>query len=226
MLEFAGPLVSKRGLDPQDASVFDRYAASTRSLLGMFRFSPLLQKSQSTVFPKEISDLGTLALSSRSLKILDFLQQRFTTSWPHKFFFPPFLVWHAIRQKNAQNTPLLRQETARSRVLPGGSDFASELVSLSPLNLQMLEIPVSGGISGEVSRANAMVSLSFPVPKMLDLPAFRWHCKKTELASLSLPNLQMLEIPVSRGISATNVQTDVRPLLPVKGRIQQEGPKL
>ena len=39
MLEFAGPLVSKRGFDLQDASVFDRYAASTRSLLGMFRFS-------------------------------------------------------------------------------------------------------------------------------------------------------------------------------------------
>ena len=33
MLEFAGPLVSKRGFDPQYASVFDRYAASTRSLL-------------------------------------------------------------------------------------------------------------------------------------------------------------------------------------------------
>ena len=39
MLEFAGPLVSKRGFDPQYASVFDRYAASTRSLLDMFRFS-------------------------------------------------------------------------------------------------------------------------------------------------------------------------------------------
>ena len=39
VLEFAGPLVSKRGFDPQDASVFDRYAASIRSLLGMFRFS-------------------------------------------------------------------------------------------------------------------------------------------------------------------------------------------
>ena len=39
MLEFAGPLVSKRGFDPQYASVFDRYAASTRSLLGMFRFN-------------------------------------------------------------------------------------------------------------------------------------------------------------------------------------------
>ena len=120
MLEFAGPLVSKRGFDPQYASVFDRYAASTRSLLGMFRFSPLkwafvlslkwpkktqkitfmkyvsplnsyvsncisqgnlcfgdsgplLQKSQSTLFPGEISDLGTLALSSRSLKVLNFL---------------------------------------------------------------------------------------------------------------------------------------------------------
>ena len=39
MLEFAGPLVSKRGFDPQYASVFDRYAASTRNLLGMFRFN-------------------------------------------------------------------------------------------------------------------------------------------------------------------------------------------
>ena len=39
VLEFAGPLVSKRGFDPQYASVFDRYAASTRSLLDMFRFS-------------------------------------------------------------------------------------------------------------------------------------------------------------------------------------------
>ena len=38
-LEFPGPLVSKRGFDPQYAGVFDRYAASTRSLLGMFRFS-------------------------------------------------------------------------------------------------------------------------------------------------------------------------------------------
>ena len=120
VLEFAGPLVSKRGFDPQYASVFDRYAASTRSLLGMFRFSPLkwafvlslkwlkktqkitfvkylsplnsyvstcisqgnlcfwdsgplLQKSQSTLFPGDISDLGTLALSSTSLKVLYFL---------------------------------------------------------------------------------------------------------------------------------------------------------
>ena len=39
MLEFAGPLVSKRGFDPQYASVFDRYAASTRNLLDMFRFN-------------------------------------------------------------------------------------------------------------------------------------------------------------------------------------------
>ena len=39
VLEFAGPLVSKRGFDPQYASVFDRYAASTRSLLEMFRFN-------------------------------------------------------------------------------------------------------------------------------------------------------------------------------------------
>ena len=39
VLEFAGPLVSKRGFDRQYASVFDRYAASTRSLLGMFKFS-------------------------------------------------------------------------------------------------------------------------------------------------------------------------------------------
>ena len=39
MLEFAGPLVSIRGFDPQYASVFDRYAASTRSLLRMFRFN-------------------------------------------------------------------------------------------------------------------------------------------------------------------------------------------
>ena len=39
VLEFAGPLVSKRGFDPQYASVFDRYAASTLSLLDMFRFS-------------------------------------------------------------------------------------------------------------------------------------------------------------------------------------------
>ena len=39
MLEFAGPLVSKRGFDPQYAGVFDRYAASTRSPLDMFRFS-------------------------------------------------------------------------------------------------------------------------------------------------------------------------------------------
>ena len=39
VLELAGPLVSKRGFDPQNASVFDRYAASTRSLLDMFRFS-------------------------------------------------------------------------------------------------------------------------------------------------------------------------------------------
>ena len=39
VLEFAGPVVSKRGFDPQYASVFDRYAASTRSLLDMFRFN-------------------------------------------------------------------------------------------------------------------------------------------------------------------------------------------
>ena len=39
VLKFAGPLVSKRGFDPQYASVFDRCAASTRSLLDMFRFS-------------------------------------------------------------------------------------------------------------------------------------------------------------------------------------------
>ena len=38
-LEFAGRLVSKRGFDLQYASVFDRYAASTRNLLGMFRFN-------------------------------------------------------------------------------------------------------------------------------------------------------------------------------------------
>ena len=39
VLEFAGPLVSKRGFDPQYVSVFDRYAASTCNLLDMFRFS-------------------------------------------------------------------------------------------------------------------------------------------------------------------------------------------
>ena len=39
VLEFAGPLVSKRGFDPQYASVFDRYAASTRNLLDMLRFN-------------------------------------------------------------------------------------------------------------------------------------------------------------------------------------------
>ena len=39
VVEFAGPLVSKRGFDPQYASVFDRYAASTRNLLGMFRYN-------------------------------------------------------------------------------------------------------------------------------------------------------------------------------------------
>ena len=39
VLKFAGPLVSNCGFDPQYASVFDRYAASTRNLLGMFRFS-------------------------------------------------------------------------------------------------------------------------------------------------------------------------------------------
>ena len=126
----------------------------------------LFPKSQSTIFPRENSDLGTLALSSRSLKVLHFLQQRFTTSWPQAYFFPLFGVACNTPKKHP-NTPLLRQETARSRVLPEGSDFASKLASLSPLNLQMLEIPVSGGISGEVSRANAMVSLSFPVPKML-----------------------------------------------------------
>ena len=39
VLEFAGPLVSKRGFHPQYVSIFDRCAASTRSLLDMFRFS-------------------------------------------------------------------------------------------------------------------------------------------------------------------------------------------
>ena len=39
MLEFAGPLVSKLAFDPQCASVFDRYAASTRSVLDMFRLN-------------------------------------------------------------------------------------------------------------------------------------------------------------------------------------------
>ena len=111
MLEFAGPLVSKRGFDPQYASVFDRYAASTRSLLGMFRFSPLLQKSQSTIFPKEISDLGTLALSSRSLKVLYFLQQRFTTSWPQAYFFPPF----GVARNTPKKTPKIRHCYARKQ---------------------------------------------------------------------------------------------------------------
>ena len=39
MLEFTGPLLSKRRFNPQYASVFDRYAASTRNLLDMFRFN-------------------------------------------------------------------------------------------------------------------------------------------------------------------------------------------
>ena len=34
---------------------------------------PLLQKSQGAIFPREISDFGTLNLSSRSLKVLYFL---------------------------------------------------------------------------------------------------------------------------------------------------------
>ena len=39
VLEFAGPLVSKRGFDPQYVSVFDGYAASTRNLLDMSKFN-------------------------------------------------------------------------------------------------------------------------------------------------------------------------------------------
>ena len=134
---------------------------------------PLLQKSQSTIFPGEISDLGTLVLSSRSLKVLYFLGKSLIWGlWPlppaalynflatSLFLFPLFGV--------ACNTPTKRPKYAIGT--PGNSkikSFASELASLSPLNLQMLEIPVSGGISGEVSRANAMVSLPSQCPKCL-----------------------------------------------------------
>ena len=88
VLEFVNPFVSNRGFDPQYVNVFDRYATSTRNLLGMPRFNPLKwafvlslkwpKKTQKITFMKYLSCLNSQANlwfgdSSRNLKTLYFL---------------------------------------------------------------------------------------------------------------------------------------------------------
>ena len=77
---------------PGETSDLGTLALSSRSLKALY-------------FPGTSLHLGTLALSSRSLKVLYFLGQ-----------FSPFWCGMQHAKKNAQNTPLLRQETVLQEI--------------------------------------------------------------------------------------------------------------
>ena len=89
VLEFARPLVSKRGFDPQYASVFDRYAASTRSLLDMVRFS------FNTKFGKDKSPIKIRPATQNTQRVeistRNATRRKRSGSGPLRTAFPPFV---------------------------------------------------------------------------------------------------------------------------------------